>query len=66
MRRNVGGWDRTFRIVLGLLVVAAGVYFHSWWGALGLIPLGTGIVRWCPVYMPFGTSTLGGSRGQRA
>jgi len=50
--------DRGFRIVLGLLVIGLGVAFKSWWGALGALPLLTGLVRWCPVYVPFGTSTL--------
>jgi hypothetical protein len=58
MTRNVGGTDRLFRIVLGLVVIGVGVYYRSWWGALGVIPLATGLVRWCPVYVPFGTSTL--------
>jgi len=57
MKPNVGGWDRAFRIVLGLVVIGLGIYFNSWWGALGAIPLLTGLVRWCPVYLPFGTST---------
>jgi hypothetical protein len=59
MTRNVGGWDRWFRIVLGLVVIGVGIYFKSWWGALGAIPLLTGLVRWCPLYLPFGTSTSG-------
>ena len=57
MKRNVGGGDRLFRAVLGIAVIGAGVYFRSWWGALGLIPLGTAILRWCPAYAPFGMST---------
>ena len=58
MRPNVGGIDRGFRIVLGLAVIGAGIYFRSWWGALGALPFLTGVFRWCPVYLPFGTSTL--------
>ena len=57
MNRNVGGLDRGFRIVFGLLVIAVGIVYRSWWGALGAIPLLTGIFAWCPVYLPFGTST---------
>jgi DUF2892 family protein len=57
MRTNVGGTDRVFRIVLGVVVVGLGLAFRSWWGALGAIPLMTGLVRWCPVYLPFGFST---------
>ena len=60
MRPNVGGIDRSFRIVLGLAVIGAGVYFKSWWGALGAVPLLTGVIRWCPLYLPFGTSTREG------
>ena len=57
MRPNVGGMDRVFRIVLGLVVIGLGIYFRSWWGALGALPLLTGLVRWSPVYLPFGTPT---------
>ena len=57
MTPNVGGGDRLFRIVLGVVVIALGVYFKSWWGALGALPLLTGLFRFCPVYLPFGTST---------
>ena len=57
MTPNVGGFDRTFRIVVGLAVIGAGVYFKSWWGALGVVPLLTGTLRYCPVYLPLGTST---------
>jgi hypothetical protein len=38
-------------------IIALGVVFQSWWGAIGLIPLFTGTTRWCPVYLPFGIST---------
>lgn len=57
MKINVGGVDRTVRIVAGLAIIAAGVAFKSWWGAVGALPLLTGVVRWCPAYLPFGIST---------
>ncbi len=57
MRPNVGGWDRQFRIVLGMVVIGMGIYFKSWWGALGAIPLLTGLLRWCPVYSALHTTT---------
>jgi hypothetical protein len=59
MEHNVGGADRAVRIVAGLVVIGAGVYFHSWWGALGLVLVLTGLMRWCPGYLPFGISTGG-------
>lgn len=57
MKCNVGKTDRVLRIVVGLAIVGAGVYFQNWWGAVGVIPLVTGLFRWCPAYLPFGIST---------
>ena len=57
MKTNVGGIDRVLRIILGVIMISAGVYLHSWWGAIGAIPLLTGLIRWCPLYMPFGLSS---------
>ncbi len=57
MKCNVGGADRMLRIVLGVVIIFAGFYYQSWWGAVGLIPLLTGVVRICPAYLPFGIST---------
>ena len=66
MTRNVGGFDRGFRIAVGLVVIAAGMFTRSWWGALGAIPLLTGFAGWCPVYLPFGASTCAGPAKTRA
>jgi hypothetical protein len=57
MTKNVGGVDRVLRVVVGVAIVAAGVYFKSWWGAVGLVPLLTAALGWCPAYLPFGIST---------
>jgi len=57
MQRNVGSIDRTVRIVAGLGIIATGLYFGSWWGAIGAVPLLTGLIGWCPAYSPFGIST---------
>ena len=54
---NVGGIDKTIRIVLGVAIIAWGLYAQNWLGAIGLIPLITGIIGWCPAYLPFGFST---------
>jgi Protein of unknown function (DUF2892) len=54
---NMGKTDRTLRFVGAFALIAAGLYFGSWWGALGLIPLFTATTRWCPAYLPFGIST---------
>jgi Inner membrane protein YgaP-like, transmembrane domain len=55
--KNVGGFDKIFRIVVGVLILAAGFYFKSWWGLVGLVPLATGLINWCPIYLPFGIKT---------
>jgi hypothetical protein len=64
MKPNVGGGDRAFRVVLGVVVISLGLYFKSWWGALGAIPLLTGVFAWCPVYLSFGTSTCAESKAR--
>ena len=58
MKRNMGSADRVIRGIIGVAVLAAGYYFKSWWGLIGLIPLGTAFVAVCPAYLPFGLSTL--------
>jgi hypothetical protein len=57
MKTNVGSIDRVIRIIVGLAILGAGCYFKSWWGLVGLGPILTGIVRFCPGYLPFGLST---------
>ncbi len=57
MKTNVGSVDRTLRIIAGLALLGAGYYFKNWWGLVGLLPLLTGLVRFCPAYLPFGLST---------
>jgi hypothetical protein len=57
MKHNVGKGDRYLRIVVGLAVIAAGFYWQTWWGAVGLLPLITGFMKRCPSYMPFGISS---------
>lgn len=57
MKSNVGKADRIVRIILGLAIVAAGLYAQSWFGLIGLVLLVTAFVGWCPAYLPFGIST---------
>jgi len=57
MTKNVGGIDRIFRIILGLAVIGWGVYAQNWLGAIGIVPLFTAIVGWCPAYLPFKLNT---------
>ncbi len=49
MKHNVCGAEKYFRILLGIALISVGLYFGSWWGAIGLIPLITAFVGYCPV-----------------
>ena len=60
MKANIGSIDRAIRVVIGLAILAVGYRMHAWWGLLGLLPLLTAVVSWCPVYLPFGIRTHGG------
>ncbi len=60
MTQNVGGIDRILRIIVGLALIA--IVFvgpQTPWGWLGLIPLGTGLIGWCPPYALLGINTCG-------
>ena len=58
MQTNVGGLDRILRVSIGaLLVILALTNVISMWGLLGLIPMATGIFRFCPAYPLLGIKT---------
>ena len=57
MKCNVGIIDRLMRIVVGLIIAILGVWFDSWWGLIGLVPLATGLFKFCPLYVPLKIST---------
>ena len=57
MKRNVGQTDRIIRIILGILIAAAGIIFESWLGLFAIIPIVTALTGSCGLYMPFGIST---------
>lgn len=57
MKQNIGTTERIIRILLGLVIIAAGYYYSSWWGLIGIIPLATGLIRYCPAWHMFGINT---------
>ena len=60
MTGNVGGIDRVLRILVGLgLLSLVFVGPQTPWGWIGAIVLLTGLIGWCPAYLPFGWSTKG-------
>ena len=58
MKFNVGGIDRILRIAIGLVLIAlAATGTVGWWGWLGVVPLATGLFRFCPAYGLLGMNT---------
>jgi hypothetical protein len=58
MKTNESGWDRGLRIALGLGLLSLTVIGpQTWWGLVGLIPLATGLLGFCPFYRCAGMST---------
>lgn len=58
MKANVGSIDRVIRILIGLGLIGATLSGAiGAWGWLGVIPLATGVFRFCPAYLPFGLRT---------
>ncbi len=57
MTKNVGNIDKILRIVVGVAIIAYGVYAQSWLGVIGIVPLGTALIGWCPLYCPLGVNT---------
>lgn len=56
MKKNVGSADKMIRIVLGVVIAALGIYFKSWWGLVGIVPLATAFMNWCPAFSLLGVS----------
>ena len=58
MPSNVGGLDRMLRIVAGLALIAAAAFgLIGAWGYIGVVPLATGLFRFCPAYRLIGLNT---------
>ena len=58
MKKNVGGLDRALRIILGAGLVGATLAgMLPAWGYLGIVPLATGLIGWCPLYPLLGLNS---------
>ena len=59
MVTNVGETERMVRILVGLLFIGLAFALGGFWwiGLIGVVPVVTGIMGWCPLYLPFGIST---------
>ena len=55
--KNVGGVDRALRVIAGLVLLYLAVTGRTAWGWLGLVPLLTALVGFCPLYRLLGLNT---------
>jgi Inner membrane protein YgaP-like, transmembrane domain len=69
LSRNEAAWDRSARIVLGLVLLGLSIWGpQTAWGLLGFVPLATGLAGSCPLYALARVSTRaasGAASGQR-
>lgn len=59
--RNIGSSDRIIRVIIGLGLLSLLVVLNGnarFWGLLGLIPLITAFMGFCPLYTLFGIRTF--------
>ena len=58
MKTNVGGIDRILRVVLGLVLIGLALTGTiGVWGWIGVVPLATGFMSFCPLYTMIGVNT---------
>ena len=66
MKANVGRIDRILRVLLGLALIGLTLTGTiGMWGWLGVVPLATGLIGWCPPYAMLGISTCKMRQGTR-
>lgn len=58
MQANVGSTDRALRVFAGvLLILLSAIHVIGPWGLIGLVPIATGLIRFCPAYKILGLSS---------
>ena len=57
MKTNVGGIDKIIRILAGVALIAWALMGGPVWAWIGVVPLATGLLGWCSVYMLFGMNS---------
>lgn len=58
MTKNIGSTERIIRAIVGLVLIALTLTGTiGWWGWLGVVPLFTAAIGWCPPYALFGINT---------
>jgi Na+/proline symporter len=58
MKQNIHNVERVIRVILGLIILSlVFVGPKTLWGLVGLLPIATGLIGWCPPYQLLGIST---------
>ena len=57
MKTNVGAIDKIFRILAGVALIAWALMGGPVWAWIGVVPLATGLLGWCPAYTLYGMNS---------
>lgn len=57
LAKNIGGFDKMVRIVIGALLILDAVLGYGVWMWIGVVPLATGLLGSCPLYQLVGLNT---------
>ncbi len=57
MKANVGGIDKIVRILAGIVLIAWALMGGPVWAWIGVVPVATGLLGWCPAYTLLGMNT---------
>jgi hypothetical protein len=68
MKANVGSIDRVVRVIAGIGLLSLMFVLEGgarWFGLIGVIPLGTALIGYCPLYSILGVNTCGTGRREK-
>ncbi len=54
---NIGKIDKFLRVLIGFIIMGYGVYDKNFWGMIGLVPIATAAIDFCPLYAIFKINT---------
>lgn len=58
MKNNIGRIDRLIRVVVGVTLIGLVIFDRIGpWGYIGILPIATALIGWCPAYTAFGISS---------
>ncbi len=61
---NVGKTDKIIRLIIGIVIIGLGYFFHSWLGIIGIVPILTAVFGRCGLYYPLKINTTTKTEGK--